>query len=272
MKLGLEGKTAIVAGGSRGIGKAIAWELAREGVDVALVSRSLPALEESAREIAGETGRKIVPLACDVTSRASVDGMVAEAVAALGGLGILVNSASLPGGSPNAVGPIDSIVDEDLIADFDVKYVGALRCTRAALPHMKAAGWGRIINISGTNSRTPGNLSGGARNTALVHMTRTLAMQFGRDGITVNCIHPGVTRTERTGPMLAARAQKEGITPAELEQRDFAPGAPRTNAIGRMVEAEEVAYVAVFLASERAAALNGELVIPNGGAPNAVFY
>ncbi len=272
MDYGLTGKTAIIGGASRGIGKAIALGLAREGVDMAIMSRNMDSLSEAAAEIAAETGRKVAPLACDVTDRAAVDHMVEEAAAALGGLNILVNSASLPGGSATAVGRIDTIVDEDFLNDFDTKYMGALRCARAAIPHLKAAGWGRIINISGTNARTPGNLSGGARNTSLVHFTRTLALQLGRDGITVNCIHPGVTRTERTPSLLAARAEKAGISPEEAERRMFAEDARRTNALGRMVEAEEVANVAVFLASEQACAMTGELLNPNGGAGDAVFY
>src|SRR5262249_60988663 len=123
-----------------------------------------------------------------------------------GSVDILVNSGSSPGGSATAVGPIETVVDEDLIQDFNVKFVGALRCSRAVLPLMKQRGWGRIINISGANARKAGNLSGGARHAALVHMTKTLAVQFGRHGITVNCIHPGTTRTERTPRPLAAPA------------------------------------------------------------------
>ena len=272
MELGLQGKRAIVAGGSRGIGKAIAQELAREGVDLAIVSRSLESLETTARELEDETGRRVIPLAADVTDREQVDSMVARAAEQLGGLHILVNSASLPGGSPTATGRIDTIVDEDFLHDFDVKYMGALRCTRAAIPYLKEQGWGRIINISGTNARTAGNLSGGARNTSLVHFTRTLALQLGRDGITVNCIHPGMTRTERTPGLLAARATELGISPEEVEQRDFAAGAPRASAIGRMVDASEIAYLTVFLASDKAWAVTGELIVANGGTGPAVYY
>jgi NAD(P)-dependent dehydrogenase (short-subunit alcohol dehydrogenase family) len=272
MDLGLAGKKAIVAGGSRGIGKAIAIEFAREGVDCVITSRNMKDLEATAKEIARDTNRTIVPIACDVTDKASVDSMVEKAVGALGGLHILVNSASLPGGSPGAVGAIDTVDDDAFLGDFNVKYMGALRCARGAIPHLKKAGWGRIINISGGNARTPGNLSGGARNVSLVHFSRTLALQLGRDGITVNCIHPGMTRTERTPGMIAEQAKKQGITPEEVEKRIFAPGAPQTNAIGRMVDAQEVAYAAVFLASEQARALTGELWNPNGGAGNAVYY
>src|SRR6266481_1179533 len=164
MELGLHDKHAIVTGGSRGIGKAIARELAREGVDVAIVARNKGDLEATARELAAETNRRIVPLAADVTSKEQVDRMVAEAAQELGGLHILVNSGSSPGGSATATCSIETVVDEDLIEDFNVKYVGALRCARAVIPFMKTAGWGRIINISGGNARNAGNLSGGVRN------------------------------------------------------------------------------------------------------------
>jgi NAD(P)-dependent dehydrogenase (short-subunit alcohol dehydrogenase family) len=272
MDLGLAGKKAIVAGASRGIGKAIAMELAREGVDCIIISRNMKSLEESAAEIKRETNGNVIPMSCDVTDRAAVDGMVDDAAATLGGLQILVNSASLPGGSPNAIGAIETVDDDALISDFNVKYVGALRCARAALPYMQKGGWGRIINISGSNARTPGNLSGGARNVSLVHLTRTLALQFGRDGITVNCIHPGMTRTERTPSIMSARAEKEGITPEEAERRAFVPGGLNENALGRMVDAQEVAYAAVFLASEQARAITGELIAANGGQGKAVWY
>src|SRR5438552_10915582 len=222
MDLGLQGKRAIVTGGSLGIGKAIARELAREGADVAIVARTKDQLEAAARELAADTRRRVIPLACDVSNRAQVDAMVAQAATELGGLHILVNSGSAPGGSATATGPIETVVDEDLLQDFNVKYVGALRCARAAIPFMKEQKWGRIINISGTNARNAGNLSGGARNTSLVHLTTILAIQLGRYGITVNCIHPGTTRTERILWLLVARAAELGIQVDDVEKRDFA--------------------------------------------------
>ena len=272
MDLGLKGKRAIVTGGSLGIGKCIARELAREGVDVAIVARNKERLEAAAKEISQETGRRIIALPTDVTSREQVDSTVAQAVKELGGLHIVVNSGSSPGGSTTATGPIETVVDEDLLRDFNTKYVGALRMCRAAIPHLKEQKWGRIINISGTNSRNAGNLSGGARNTALVHLTKTLAVQVGHFGINVNCIHPGTTRTERTPSLLAKQAAELKITPEEVEKRTFAVGSPRGNAIGRMVDAAEIAYVAVFLASDKAWAVNGELVVATGGAGRSVYY
>ena len=272
MDLGLRGKSAVVTGGSLGIGKAIARELAREGVSVGIVARRKDPLEATARELSAETGGRVIALAADVTSRAQVDAMIDYAADQLGGLHILVNSGSSPGGSPTATGAIETVVDEDLLMDFNTKYVGALRTARAAIPHLKKAGWGRIINVSGTNARNAGNLSGGARNASLVHMTKTLAVQLGRFGITANCIHPGTTRTERTPSLLAKQATEQGLTPEEVEKRNYAPDSPRGNAICRMVDASEVAYVAAFLASDKAWAINGELVVATGGAGRSVYY
>ena len=171
MDFGLQGKGAFVAGASRGIGKAIARVLAEEGCNLVIASRSMPDLEQSAREIEDETGQQVIPMSLDVTNTDQVNQCISDATRQLGGLHILVNSASLPGGSPNAVGPIETVDEDDLLSDFDVKYVGALRCARASIPFLKEQGWGRIINISGGNARNAGNLSGGARNVSCLLYT-----------------------------------------------------------------------------------------------------
>jgi NAD(P)-dependent dehydrogenase (short-subunit alcohol dehydrogenase family) len=272
MDFGLKGKYALVAGGGRGIGKAIARELSREGVDVVIASRSMDQLQSTAREIEDETGQKVVAMPVDVTDRKQVDQLVDDVVKELGGLHILVNSASLPGGSPSAIGAIENVVDEDLLNDFDVKYVGAMRCARAAIPYLKEQGWGRIVNISGANARNAGNLSGGARNGSLVHLTKTLATQLGRFGITVNCVHPGTTRTERTPILMQNRANELGVSAEEVEHDDFVFGSPRGNSICRMVDASEIAFLTTFLTSDKAWAITGEVIGATGGAGNAVFH
>ena len=272
MDFGLQGKGAFVAGASRGIGKAIARVLAQEGVNLVIASRSMPDLEQSAREIEDETGQQVIPMSLDVTNTDQVNQCIGDATRQLGGLHILVNSASLPGGSPNAIGPIETVDEDDLLSDFDVKYVGALRCARASIPFLKEQGWGRIINISGGNARNAGNLSGGARNVSMVHLTKTLSNQVGQFGITVNCIHPGTTRTERTASLLEARAQQLGVTPEEAERQDFAPNSPRGNAICRMVDASEVGFLTAYLASDKAWAITGEVIAAGGGTGTAVFY
>ena len=272
MDLGLAGKRAVVTGGSRGIGKAVAFELAHEGVDLAIVARDSDRLAAAADEIATASGARVIPFSCDVRDRAHVETTISQAASQLGGLEILVNSGSAPGGSRTAVGRIETIVDEDFLDDFNVKYMGALRCARAAIPHLKAAGWGRIVNISGLNARIAGNMSGGARNGSLVHLTKTLATQLGRDGITVNCIHPGITRTERTAVAMQARAERAGTTPTEVEAGDYADDNPRANSIRRMVDAAEIGYLTVFLCSDKAWAVTGEVIAADGGGGNAVYY
>ncbi len=272
MDFGLADKKAFVGGASRGIGKAIALELAREGCDVVVASRTAADLEKSAQEIAEETGRNIIPISMDATQRDQVDRAIVEAAERLGGLHILVNSASLPGGSSDAIGPIDTVNEDSLISDFDVKYVGALRSARAAIPFMKEQGWGRIVNISGGNGRTAGNLSGGARNVSMVHLTKTLAIQLGRFGITVNCIHPGTTRTERTPGLLEARAAQLGVPLDQVEAHDFAPDSPRGNHICRMVDSSEIGYLTCYLASDKAWAVTGEVIAAGGGTGAAVYY
>ena len=249
MDFGLTGKKALVAGGGRGIGKAIARVLAEEGCDLVIAARSMEQLSATAQEISDAVGRAVTPMQLDVTQTDQVNRVVAAAAEQLGGLNIVVNSASLPGGSANAVGYIEEVDENALLSDFDVKYVGALRCSRAAIPLLKEQGWGRIINISGGNARNAGNLSGGARNVAMVHMTKTLSIDLGPYGITVNCIHPGTTRTERTAGMLAARAARQGIRPQDVEMLDFASGTLSGNAICRMIEAEEIGFLTAFLAS-----------------------
>jgi NAD(P)-dependent dehydrogenase (short-subunit alcohol dehydrogenase family) len=136
-------------------GNTLARELAREGVDVAIVARNKGDLEATARELAAETNRRIVPLTADVTSKEQVDGMIVEATQQLSGLHILVNSGSAPGGSATATGPIETVIDEDLLQDFNTKYVGALRCSRAIIPFMKSAGWAASSTSAAAMPATP---------------------------------------------------------------------------------------------------------------------
>ena len=134
MDLELTNRHGIVVGGSRGIGKAIARQLAEEGMDLVLVARDPERLHDSAQEIAEASNRRVYPVVCDVTDRLQVEAMVEQAIHHLGDLHVLINSGSAPGGSATATGYIDTIVDEDFLDDFNVKYMGALRCARACIP------------------------------------------------------------------------------------------------------------------------------------------
>jgi NAD(P)-dependent dehydrogenase (short-subunit alcohol dehydrogenase family) len=249
MDLELAGRVAIVTGGSRGIGRAIAEELAREGADVAICARTRGSLDEAAAALAQATGRRIVPLVADTTSSESVRGLVDATLAQLGRIDVLVNNASTPGGLVR--GALADADEKALAEDLDTKVIGYLRCAKAVAPHMQQRGWGRIVNIGGLSGRRSGNLSG-LRNAAIVHLTKTLSDQLGRHGVTVNLVHPGATRTERTDEETARRAAE-------------------ANAIRRMVDAREIGQVVAFLASTKAASITGVAIDASGGSIPVMF-
>ena len=263
MDLELAGRTAIVTGGSLGIGKAVARELALEGVDIVICARRREILEETARELEKETGRRIIPVLADTTSRESVESMVEATAAALGRIDILVNSAAVVGGAVQ--GPLADANEETLLEDINTKVMGYFRCVKAVAPHMQRRGWGRIINIGGLSGRQGGNISG-LRNAAVVHLTKTLSEQLGPYGITANVIHPGATRTERTGPNFEEQARQQGVTVEEIERRTA-----QNIAVRRIIDAKEIGYLVAFLASPKATAITGEVIAAGGGSGRAVF-
>ena len=267
MDLQLKGKRALVTGGSRGIGKAIARELAREGVDVAILARDIERLTSAAAELSKESGRKVVGIVVDTTREDSVKAAVADAVKQLGGgIDILVNAAAQPGGSvptPKLAG----LTAEYFHGEMNTKVMGYIRCAQAVAPHMKEQGWGRIINISGLAARGTGNVVGSMRNVSVAAMTKNLADELGPCGINVTVVHPGTTRTERTAPRITELAQKEGLAEAVIEKR-MADG----NSIKHLVDASEVAYIVAFLASPRSIAINGDVIAAGVGSGKAIYY
>jgi NAD(P)-dependent dehydrogenase (short-subunit alcohol dehydrogenase family) len=263
--LELAGKTAIVTGGSRGIGKAIARELAAEGVDVAIAARTMADLKATAAELAEGSGQRVVPLEVNTGDDASVKAMVDEAAAQLGHLDILVNCAAQPGGQ----GPVPKLADvtDDLFwSDVNVKVMGYLRCAREVAPHMIRQRWGRIINISGLAARSTGSMIGSMRNVAVVAMAKNLADELGPHGINVTVVHPGLTRTEKTAGVIGALAQRQGISEADAEKRMI------NNIAGRWIDARDIAYVVTFLASPKAAAVNGDVIAAAGGIKGVIYY
>jgi NAD(P)-dependent dehydrogenase (short-subunit alcohol dehydrogenase family) len=260
MDLELTGRRALVTGGSRGIGLAVARALAAEGADVALVARGREALEEAAERVAAESGRRAIAITADTGDDASVAAMVQRVVGELGGVDILVNAAATPATRA-------PITDDDLESEINVKVRGYLRCARAVAPQMVQRGWGRIINISGLAARSTGSIVGTVRNVAVAAMSKNLADELGPQGINVVVVHPGMTRTERTPDSLAAMAEARGTTAEALERR-LGEGV----SIGRLVTAQEVGAVVAFLASPKSVALNGDPVVVSGGARGPIYY
>jgi NAD(P)-dependent dehydrogenase (short-subunit alcohol dehydrogenase family) len=265
MDLELTGKRAIVTGGSRGIGLAIARALAAEGADVALVARDKNALDAARAELAAQSGRTVLAVRADTGDDQAVREMVRAVTDGLGGADILVNAAAMP--NTGAVVGIDGFSESDFSGQLNVKVLGYLRCIRAVVPLMRANGWGRIINISGLAARNTGSITGTVRNVAVVALTKNLADELGRDGINVTAVHPGVTVTEKWPQIVAARAERAGVPVPEIQQRLGA-----SVGIGRLVTAEEVAAVVVFLASPKSVAVNGDTIVAGGGAVGSIHY
>ena len=265
MDLELEGKTAIITGGSRGIGKCVARELGKEGVDMVLVSRGEETLAATAREIAQETGRRVIAIPADTGNDESVRGMVAKAAQDLGRIDILVNGAAKVGGGPAP--KLDGITEDLFWDDMNTKVMGYIRCAKEVAPYMTKQGWGRIINISGMAARSSGSAIGSMRNVAVSAMTKNLADELGPSGINVTVVHPGMTVTERTAEMVTDLAGRQGISEEEAEHR-MAEG----TSVGRLIDAVEIAYVVAFLASPKSVAINGDAIAAGGGVGRAIHY
>jgi NAD(P)-dependent dehydrogenase (short-subunit alcohol dehydrogenase family) len=259
MDLGLTGKRAIVTGGSRGIGLATARVLAAEGADVALVARDQATLDAAAAELASASGRTVVGVAADTGRDEDVAAMVAQVVDRLGGVDVLVNNAARPNRG--------TLTDDDLEAEINVKVRGYLRCARAVVPHMAAAGGGAIVNVSGIAARRTGSVTGTVRNVAVAALTKNLADELGPQGIRVNVVHPALTITEVNPPLVDKIAEARGIS---VEEALGVVGADV--ALGRIMTAEEVADVIAFLCSPRAVAVNGDPVVASGGMKGSIHY
>jgi NAD(P)-dependent dehydrogenase (short-subunit alcohol dehydrogenase family) len=280
MDLQLTGKRAIVTGGSRGIGKAVARGLVAEGAAVVIGARHADALEATAALLraagpgpdagpvpdAGAAAPTVAPIVVDTGDDASVRAFVAGAVEALGGVDILVNSAAQPSGQarPPRVLELDTAT---FFADVNVKVLGYQRMIREVAPLMAANRWGRIINVDGLGSRMSGAVLTSMRNAAVVALTKNAADELGGSGINVTGVSPGLVRTEATPGVLAERAGRLGVTVADLEAR-IGEG----YAIGRIVTAAEVAALVTWLASPLSVAVAGDVIACGGGVKGPIFY
>jgi 3-oxoacyl-[acyl-carrier protein] reductase len=256
MDFGLKGRTAIVTGASRGIGRAIAQVLAQEGVRVALTARDGSRLDEGVREIAGRHGVEAVAVAADLSLPEAPALVVDAAMAAFGQLDILVNCAGA-----TKRGDFFDLTDEDWSDGFALKFFGYVRMTRAAWPHLKARR-GAIINIIGVASRTPtgDHAIAGSVNSALLNFGKAMADIGRRDGVRVNSINPGYIQTDRLMDRLKSVAAKTGSTP-EIVGRDILAGI----GVRRFGEPMEIGRITAFLASDLSAYIEGASLDVDGG-------
>ncbi len=261
---GLEGRVALVAGASTGIGKAIALALAQHGADVALCARGKEKLDKTAAEINAVTGRRALPISADMTKLKDVKRFVATSAASFGRIDILAYSANTP-----THGTFAELSDETWRYHLDVKLLGCIRCVREVIPHMQENQWGRIIIVAGMSARraSPTGTDNGTVCGALANFGKQVANQVASYGILVNTIHPGGTLTPRLEWAFSRRAQEAGTTvEAVIEQsRQEIP-------IGRLIYPEDIANLALFLCSQYASAITGQSIAVDGGAGTAIVY
>ena len=255
MDLMLSGRRALVTGGSKGIGLAIASELVAEGVDVAICARNAEEVEHAAAGLRA-SGRTVHGAVCDVKDPEQVAGFVNGAAEALGGLDILVNNAGAA--SP---GTFATLTDEDWQRDIDVKLFSQIRCSRAALPLLRESATPRIININAVYAKypDPGFFATSVNRAACLNFTKTLAQELGPEGVLVNSINIGFVVTPQWENIRRKRA------PELSEEEFFAKWAADEVPLGRFGTVDEVSGLAVFLASDRASYITGAMIDVAGG-------
>lgn len=258
----LEGKVAVVSGGSRGIGKAVALALATEGADVAISARTEGSLQAAAEEIGSATGRRVVPVSADLATLAGCEHLHSTATTEFDRIDILVNCAGATKSGPFLE------LSEDLWQDgFDLKFFGAVRLSRLFWPQLAAAN-GSVVNIVGGMARTPNpNFAiGGSVNAALANFSKALAGQGLVDDVNVNTVHPGLTKTERLDEMMSDQASQTGKSAEEVLANTVQRQGTR-----RLGMPEDVASLVVYLCSTEARHIQGTAISVDGGATKSLF-
>ena len=262
MDLGLAGRRAIVTGGSKGIGQAIAAELVAEGAAVAICARHADELAAAAQELtkqaadAGAGAGPVLAVPCDVTDPGQVDAFTESAAAALGGLDILVNNAG--GARPGRFG---ALTDDDWHADIELKLFAQIRCTRAALPYLRHSAAARVININAVYARypDPAFLASSVNRASCLSLSKALSMELGAERILVNSVNIGLVETPQWENIHQRRAPD--VPAGEFFGQLAAAEVP----LGRFGQPDEVAGLVAFLASDRASYIAGASIDVAGG-------
>lgn len=257
MDLGLQDRVALVAASSQGLGKACALELAREGAQVVICGRHGGRLSEAASQIRAATGGRVLPLEADLTDATQIESLVGETMRRYGRIDVLVTNN---GGPP--AGFFDDFEDDAWITAHQLTLLSAVRLIRAVLPSMRGQKWGRIINITSVSVKQPLDnlLLSNVYRPGVVGLAKTLAAQLAEDGITVNNVAPGYTRTNRVLELAEARARDEDRAVEEVLEAITA-----SFPMKRMGEPEELAALVAFLASDRASYITGTTIPVDGG-------
>lgn len=263
MEFGLQGRVALITGGSRGIGRAIALTLAEQGVNIAFCGRTPETLTATAQDILA-LGVQAWPIEADVSRLQDVQRFVRDAASAAGQVDILVNNAVT-----SLSAPFDEQTDEHWQYHIDVKLMAYIRCAREVLPHMQVQGGGRIVNIGGMTARitAPLRVTNGIVNAGVANFTKQFATHVAPHKITVNCVHPGSTLTERFQAGMQRRARDAGVSLDAIEAESVAE-----IPMGRLIQPEDIAKVALFFCSPMADIVTGQCIAVDGGSATSVNY
>jgi 3-oxoacyl-[acyl-carrier protein] reductase len=257
MDLELKNRVALVAASSRGLGKAVAWGLAREGAKLVICARNKEVLEKTADDIFLETGVSVFPLAVDLADSEQIDWMIDETLDLFGRVDILVTNA---GGPPP--GHFKDVGESDWMKGVQQTLMSVVRLTRAVIPGMRKQKWGRIVHMTSVSVKQPidGLLLSNVLRPSIVGLTKSLSQELAKDNILVNAVCPGYYLTDRVKELLQKKAKKNK-TSIDKAMADVVNEIP----LGRMGRPEELADLIVFLASERASYITGSIIQVDGG-------
>ncbi len=263
LDLQLGGKVAFVTGASKGIGRAVAEDLAREGAGVVITARNAEPLEKTAKEITAATGQAVVPMAGDMSVTADVQRCVDATLARFGKIDILVTCA---GSSPG--GLLEDLTEDQWMASLNLKFMGYVRSVRAVIGHMRERGEGSIVLVVGNDGLKPSywEMTAGVANAADINFASSVAEQYGRYGVRINTVNPGPVNTDRWDTLEKAFARDKGVDQDRAHEL-----ANQSIPFGRICEPGEVAALVTFLASPRASFINGAHIPIDGAQRKAIM-
>ena len=263
MNFNLNGKVALIAGGSRGIGRAVALALADQGMNIVICGRTPQSLDEAVTEIKAR-GVKAWAVQADVSLLDDIERLVEHAFDVAGRIDVLVNNAVT-----SSSAPFDELTDDLFRYHIDVKLMAYIRIARLVLPHMEKQGWGRIVNIGGMTARivAPLRVTNGVVNAGVANFTKQLSGHVAKHNITVNCVHPGYTATERVVQIFEREAKETGCPVDDIISL-------RTGDIplGRLIQPNDIASSVLYFCSPLANMVTGQSIAVDGGSAEAVIY